>query len=392
MKNNLQQRLKDLNVVIASHVFATGPALELESYLKSKTKSFFFIGLPFASRVDKRQFTRYYKKGDLVGESFGFRIQLPSLFKYLQDAFYIGLKTLLFPEKINLFVGSDNFSAYIGLIFKMLGKIDKVVLYTIDYIPSRFKNPVLNSIYHFFDRQCLKYCDVVWNVSPVMASAREEFGGIKIEKSSPQIIVPLGVWYDRIPKVIFAKRKRYQLVFMGHLLEKQGLDIVIESLPEIAKRIPQITLLVIGTGEYEDNLKGLVNELKIEDRVTFTGYVERHEDIEEYLAKSAIALAMYKPDPNSFTNWSDPGKLKNYLAAGLPIVLTSVPWIAKELEKERCAVISEYKVEPFSRAVSKILSSDKTMQEYSRNAIEFSKRFDWNDIFMSALNKTLISR
>lgn len=389
MKNNLLQKLKDLNIVIASHVFATGPALELEEYLKEKAKSLLFIGLPFSSRRDKKHFARYHKSGKLTDQSFGTGIKFPSFFQYLRDALYVILKTLSFPGKVNLFIGSDNFSAYIGLIFKWLGKTDKVVLYTIDYLPNRFKNPILNSIYHFLDRQCLKYCDIVWNVSPVMASAREQFGGIKIEKSSLQIVVPLGVWYNRIPKVPFAKRKRYQIIFMGHLLEKQGLDVVLESLPKLLKQLPRLRLMVLGTGEYEDHLKGLVKKLKIEDRVIFTGYVERHEDIEEELAKSALALAMYKPDPKSFTNWSDPGKLKNYLAAGLPIVLTSVPWIAKELQRKRCAVICEYNVESFSQAILKVLSNDKTMQEYSRNATEFSKHFDWDDVFASALNKTL---
>ena len=35
--------------------------------------------------------------------------------------------------------------------------------------------------------------------------------------------------------------------------------------------------------------------------------------------RSSVALAPYAPDPDSFTRFADPSKLKSYAAAGLPM-------------------------------------------------------------------------
>ncbi|MBI4058804.1 glycosyltransferase [Candidatus Microgenomates bacterium] len=390
MKRNLPKELRSLRVAIVSHIFATGPALDLEEYLQNKVRLLVFIGHPFSYRKEINSFYRSYLRGKLIGSRLAYPWRLPEPLIYLKDAFYTLLWMLKQKGKIDLYIGSDNFSAFLGLILKKLGKVEEVVLYTIDYMPQRFKNPLLNFLYHFFDKQCLKNCQVIWNVSPVMATAREEYSGLKISDCAPQILVPLGMWYKRIPKLPLSKKNRYQLIFMGHLLEKQGLDVVIKGIPSILKKIPEAKLVVMGTGEYENHLKNLAKRLKIEKHVLFTGYIERHEDIERKLARSALAVAMYKPDPASFTNWSDPGKLKNYLAAGLPIILTSVPPVAKEIKNEKCGVIAEYNEKDFSQQVINLLRNNSKMREYSKNAVKWARQFDWDLVFAKALIQTLV--
>lgn len=389
MENSLTKNLRRLNVAVVSHIFATGPALDLEEFLYPRVKSLLFVGHPFSYRREVNSFNRYYEQGKLAKEHKAIGWRLPEVLMYFKDAFYTLRWVGLAKNRVDLYIGSDNFDAFVGLILKSFGKVDDVVLYTIDYIPQRFESPILNHIYRFFDKQCLKMCKIVWNVSPVMASAREQYGGIKEADNVKQIVVPLGMWYKRIPRLPFSRRERYELIFMGHVLEKQGLDVVVRALPEIIKKFPKVKLIIMGTGEHEDKLKSLVKKLKIESFVRFTGYVEKHEDIERELAKSTISLAMYKPDPNSFTNWADPGKLKNYLAAGCPVVVTNVPPVAHEIEEKRCGVISEYDEKDFANKVIKLLGNTTLLKEYSNNSVKWSKRFDWEIVFTKALRETI---
>jgi len=53
----------------------------------------------------------------------------------------------------------------------------------------------------------------------------------------------------------------------------------------------------------------------------------------QLLSSASIGLATYLESEESFTQFADPGKLKNYLAAGLPIVMTRVPYNADSLEE-----------------------------------------------------------
>lgn len=389
MKQSFYQELRNLNVVIISHVFATGPALDLEEYLKDKTSLLLFVGLPFSYRKDIRPFYRKYSKGTLVREYYGPGVKLPEILIYLKDTFYTFWWVLQHSSKVNYYIGSDNFSAFLGLALKKFGKVNNVILYTIDYMPTRFKNPVLNWLYHFFDRACLKHCKLIWNVSPVMAEARDKYTGIRQRDCVPQIVVPLGLWYKRIPKLEQKERERYQLVFMGHLIRKQGLDIVIRGMIKILKKFKRTKLLIMGTGDYEGHLKELVKKFKLTKNVEFTGYIEKHEDIERELARSTIAIATYQPDPKSFTNWSDPGKLKNYTGSGLPVILTLVPHVARELEEKKCGIIIDYNPDSFAKAVISLLGDRRLLNEYSNNAVKWARKFDWDIVFNKALRQTL---
>lgn len=389
MKKSLVKNLKGLNVAIVAHIFATGPALELEQFLKDKVSGLVFIGHPFTYRKEVNSFIRIYLKGKIVGQSKAWPLRLPGVLMYIKDALLTFFWILSFPKKIDLYVGSDGFSSYLGILLKRLGKVENVVLYTIDFMPKRFESVFLNWLYHFFDKQCLKKCKVIWNLSDKMAEGREDYMKAERSEFAPQITVPLGIWDKRIPKLEFAKKKRYLVVFMGHILKKQGLDIVIDAFPKILKKIPQANLLIIGTGDYENTLKKKVKKLKLEKSVNFVGYIESHEEVEKMLSESILAVATYKPDPDSFTYFADPGKIKNYLSAGLPVILTRVPPIATDIERKKCAVIVEYNSDDFSKKTTRILSDPAMLKKYGKNATIYAKNFDWETVFSEALSKTL---
>lgn len=389
MKDKLLPKLKTLNVVVASHIYASGPALDLETYLKYKVKKLLFIGHPFSYRSETSSFYRLYTGGVLKKHHKSFATKLPNIAFYLRDLVFTLWWVLIQKEKIDLFVGSDNFLAYIGLLLRHLGKVNDVILYTIDYVPNRFSNTILNALYHYFDRKCLEECKVVWNVSSRISSARREYSSINPKNTTKQIVVPLGVWYDRIVYTPFSKRKRHGIVFLGHLLEKQGVQIVIESLSEIKKRLPKVSLTIIGDGPYKKTLMGLCKKLKISRYVSFLGYIKDHRVIERELAKNSLSVATYKPTKDNFSYLADPGKVKNYLAAGLPVVITDVPQIARDVAAKHCGLICKYDRISVSKSILKILSSDMLTKKYSTNARAYAKYYDWNNIFSKALTMSL---
>lgn len=389
MNKKLKKNLLNLNLCVVSHIFATGPALELEEYLKDKTKSLLFIGhyFPFANK--QGSFYRQYQGNFLLNKTGHLNWKIISPFIYLKEFIYTVFTVLINRKTIDLYIGSDNFSSYIGLFLKKVGLVKEVVLYTIDYSPKRFTNPILNYLYYYFDRVCLRGCRIVWNVSESISTARKSYSHLDPKKHVKQIVVPLGAWIDRIKPVPSAKRKGGSIVFMGHLLEKQGVQMVIEAFPDIVKKVPEAVLKIIGTGPYEKSLKLLAAKYGLGKRINFMGYIEDHREVERELTTSQIAIATYKPDPDSFTYFADPGKIKNYLACGLPIVLTDVPAIAKVIEKRRCGLITRYDKKEVTEAITSLLLDKNRLMKYSENSRIFAKSFDWNIIFSSALVKSI---
>lgn len=63
-----------------------------------------------------------------------------------------------------------------------------------------------------------------------------------------------------------------QIVIAGRLVKFKGHRFVIEAMPEVIRKHPDAGLVIVGSGEMENELKALVKSLEMERYVTFTGY------------------------------------------------------------------------------------------------------------------------
>lgn len=379
-------------IIIATHVYTTGPAQDLKEYLlNNKIDKLFFIGHPlfFSPKLNGSGY-EIYNNGKLIKKNYQKIRKIPEILSYLKDIWLNIYWIFISRDQYDLFIGIDNLNAFTGIILKWLGRAKKTVYYVIDYNPVRFNNKILNRIYHISDQFCVKYSDETWNLSAVMKTARKKYFNFS---GGNQIEVPIGIWFKRIKRLDFDQINHHMLVYMGHITKKQGVQYILQAIPEIIKTIPDFQFLVIGGGEYLDNLKKLANELKIERCINFTGFIVDHKDVEKMLIKCSLAVAMYeKYDDNdnlSFTHFTDPGKIKSYLASGLPVLLTDVPPIAKTIEEKHCALIIDNDPKMIAQAVTKLMEDKKKLEQFRKNAIDFAKEFDWENIFSSILKGLL---
>jgi len=371
--------------VISTHYLVYGAPQALREYLiKNKAKKLLFIAHPL--EIDSnRSYFEITKKGKVEIKNISCLRTKTPLFNYLIE-FFLTLYWVFFSKgKHDLFIGVDNLNTLAGIILRFFRKVDKVIYYTIDYSPQRFQNKLLNSFYHKIDNLCVKYADVVWNVSSRIAEGRLKTKGLGFLKK--QKVVPIGVWPERIKRRRFEEIKGHQLLFLGHLLEKQGVQKVIDAVLAIIKEIPDFLFLIIGGGEYESILREKVNKMRLNKYVTFTGWIKEREEIDKLISESACAIAPYDPKKAGFTYYADPTKIKDYLSAGLPVILTNVPYNAEEIEKNECGVVVKYTKENIAQAVIKILKEQNTLKKYRENALNYAKQFDWNKIFSKCLSQ-----
>ena len=124
----------------------------------------------------------------------------------------------------------------------------------------------------------------------------------------------------------------------------------------------------------------------VAENVEFKGFIKDHKDVENILTKCAIGLAVYEPDPDSFTRYADPSKPKQYMACGLPVIITAVPWVAEEIEKKHMGLVIKYDKNALAEAIIKLLKDDKLYTESRENAIKFASELDWSTIFTQAFS------
>lgn len=343
------------NVVVASHVFSPGTSQALRDYLTRRGSNVLFIGQP------------------LFGNPFTWALgALDTIWKVIKTR-----------QKYDLYVGSNNLNAFIGIILRKTGVVRKVVFFTPDFSHQRFGNTLLNNLYHWLDYYCLRNADLVWNssaimpIDPIMREREER--GVPTHYRNKQIQVPDGT--DTVDIVPFERINRYEIGFVGHLKKGMGVELLIDAFPEIIKQIPEASLLIIGSGPIEDKLRHQAKGLNVE----FTGFMGDLSEVYKRLSTCAIGVAPY--EENTISQYSDPGKVKVYLSVGLPMVITKVPQVAFEIDRQECGIAINCKRKELVDAVVRLLKDEALLKSYRNNVMKLSKEYSWDNVFDRALSR-----
>lgn len=370
------------SIAIVAHKYLPQPDDELVAYLNHNNfKKVIHIYHSFSDAKDRKSFYRLYTNGKLSKEKqtidYSF---LPEPLLYLKELFYTFF-WLIFQGRIDVYIGMDGLCVLFGNWLKTFYRVHKTIYWAIDFVPeSRFKNKWKNKIYHFINTSGYKNSDEMWDLSPRMAEAREKFLGIKESEYKLRKVVPYGMWVDRIKKYSYLECEKNTLVFMGHLLEKQGVQLIIKSLPEILKLIPNLTFKIIGDGNYRSELESLAEQLRVKQYCKFLGKIQKNEDLENEIAKSCVAIAPYMKELDTWTYYADPGKVKTYLACGVPVLLTDIPWNAKEIEKNQCGVLIQENSSDIASKLAELMQG-KQNQMYRDNSVLYAKQYTYTEIF-----------
>lgn len=365
-----------------------GPPQDLKNFLLKEVKKIIYIELPFPYANDKKCYISIYENGTLVEAKKTFPLFGPDWFQYMIHPIII-LYFSVRSSPHTICFALDNLSTISVLPLRFLKLIKRLVYYSIDYTPHRFQNRVLNFLYQIADKIACATVDINWVLSKPMLHAKKTRKFFIGEKAI-FYEVPMGFPKKEITLLPIEKIDRFHLVFVGVLLEKQGVQIVLESLPILIQYFPKIHLTIIGTGNYEDELKKIASKFKINRSVvTFKGFIKDHRQIEAILTHGGIGLAPYKPSPESFTYFADPLKPKLYLGCGLPVIITNVPPIAKVIKKNKAGLIMNYSKESFIKSAQGILKDFNTYANFRRAAVVLSEEYDTEKILKTAISQIL---
>ena len=330
---------------------------------------------------------RIYESGEKKYQLTSPKLKLPALILFIYQLFLTIFFISWKPMKYDLCIACDNLSLISVFIFKKIGLIKKLIYYTVDYTPKRYSNSLLNNLYHRMDRLASMISDVNWVVVENMITAKAQ-NGLDFKKSAPFQIVPIGFNTENIFIKPNSQIDRFNLVFVGYLFEKQGLQLVIEILPALIKKFPQVHLTIIGSGPMESQIKRKVKLLNLRPYVTFTGHINNHQKIVNILTKSGgIGLAPYIPSIGDYTYFADPSKIKLYLLCGLPVITTKVPPIAKEIAKKEAGFAIDYSEQELIDSLTTLLNDEKTYSEFRQNVLKLGKSYDINLTLDKAFKK-----
>ena len=129
----------------------------------------------------------------------------------------------------------------------------------------------------------------------------------------------------QLPDVDLAKylglEGKLLLGFIGSFYAYEGLSVLLQALPKMLSRNPDIRVLLVGGGSQAKELKVLATQLGIEDKVIFTGRVP-HEQVQRYY--NLIDVLVYPRLKMRLTDLVTPLKPLEAMAQGRLVVASDV--------------------------------------------------------------------
>ena len=181
------------------------------------------------------------------------------------------------------------------------------------YSPVPLPPAMLERLAWIYLRNLLKRADGV--IAPTASTAAELKRNGVIAKEMR--IVPTGIDIARFSadgdgsKI----RERYGLdgkvaIHVGRMSYEKNIDLVLRAVAGIE----DIKIMIVGKGPAKDDLKKLTEELGIEDRVIFTGFVP-DDELPEYYAAADVAVSASKFETQGLS-------VIEAMACGLPVACT----------------------------------------------------------------------
>ena len=186
------------------------------------------------------------------------------------------------------------------------------------------------------------------------------------------VVIPNGIDGQKFSnaKVLEEFSGDYTVGFIGRFEEpRKGLQVLIDSLPIVARFIPNVRYLIAGPGESKDFLKEIDPQLR--NRIKFLGRLT-DEDKASFLKSIKIYVA-----PN--TGGESFGIiLTEALSAGTAVVASDIPAFEAVLENgEAGALFINEDSEDLAKTLVSMLKEDQKRNRLASNGKLSAQKYDW---------------
>lgn len=137
------------------------------------------------------------------------------------------------------------------------------------------------------------------------------------------------------PGTLAGLRENFKIIYIGYLTGSRGLQTVIQGMPLVLRRDPNVRLIIVGNGKSEAELRSLVKENGVEGEVIFAGWID-NQQLPAFVSSCEVGLIPHYRC--GLWNHTVPNKLFDYMAAGKPVLSSNVPPIHRIVEETGCGL------------------------------------------------------
>lgn len=253
-----------------------------------------------------------------------------------------------------------------GLKLKRIGK--KVIFDSHEDVPADILDKdwipfpirwIISKIYKAYETYCVKRFDAVVAATPHIADVFRKRAKKVLDINNFPKLDDI-----KLQEGAFAERESV-VCYTGGLNELRGEKIMLSAM-----------LGFHGTLVLAGSCDDRFSSLKL-DNVVYLGKVSRN-DINAIYGKSRAGIVLYQPAKNHYE--SQPIKMFEYMAAGLPVVASDFPYWKDIIEKIGCGIcVNPVDVDAVRSACQELLDNPEMAQEMGRKGYEATaKEYNWH--------------
>ncbi|PID52289.1 MAG: hypothetical protein CR972_02330 [Candidatus Moraniibacteriota bacterium] len=232
---------------------------------------------------------------------------------------------------------------------------------------GRYQIPKINVVHYKINQLLYILLTKKKGIIITHAPAYYDYLSNKFAKNQIRVIKP----YGGHEKVVFnCKEKIIDIIWMARFQKLKGLDNFINIVKKIQKDIPNIKVVILGSGNKKEinKLNEAILKNGLSKNIKCKGFVFGQQK-SDFLSQSKIfAMTSY------FESYGQ--VIVESMAHGLPIVSYDLPTFT--VFSRGIIKVPILDDDSFSKEIIKLLSDKEKLQKFSEDAKEFSSGFSWD--------------
>jgi len=163
--------------------------------------------------------------------------------------------------------------------------------------------------------------------------------------------------------------KKYDVVFSGRMAKNKGINLLLKAIKKSKTQIPNIKLIIVGSGPLEIRIKSYIKKNRLENNVIFAGWLPGTEDVARAYNQSEIFV---------MPSFNEGGPRVNLEAMNckLPVITTRVGLMLDIIEDNKNGFFVDWNVDDISEKIILLLKDENLRRKIAENGYNLVQQFE----------------
>jgi len=161
------------------------------------------------------------------------------------------------------------------------------------------------------------------------------------------------------------------ILYLGRIKKYKSIQDLIRAFKIAKEKVPQAQLMIVGSGDYLEQLKSLANDLGLTDDVEFPGFVTSEDKVTR-MRKAHVAVL-----PSLKEGWGLTNIESN--SVGTPVIAANVPGLKDSVKHGETGFLFEHgNINQLSEQLVQMLTDKPLREKLKKGALEWAANFSWD--------------